>query len=125
MQQRVAGVTVIGGLPQGSWPACRYVTREDDKDSDAEAADDGKSDGEELLDIDWDTQAVSADFDLMNLKTASGRCACCAASDFGPACSDDFQRSGQHPYKHVNMSCKSQMSVTLMKDAMRCSNSQS
>jgi hypothetical protein len=54
--------------------ARRYVTREDDKDSDNEEADDSRSNGEELLNIDWDTDAVSSDFDLMSLKTGSGRC---------------------------------------------------
>ena len=54
--------------------ACRYVTREDDKDSDNGEADDSRSNGEELLNIDWDTNAVSCDFDLMSLRTGSGRC---------------------------------------------------
>jgi hypothetical protein len=53
--------------------ARRYVTREDDMDSDKEEADDSRSDGEELLDVDYDTDIVSSDFDLMSLKTGSGR----------------------------------------------------
>ena len=54
--------------------ARKYVTREEDKDSDNEEADDSRSNGEELLNIDWDTDAVSSDFDLMSLKTGGGRC---------------------------------------------------
>ena len=50
------------------------MTREDDKDSDNEGADDSRSNGEELLNIDWDSELVSSDFDLMTLKTGSGRC---------------------------------------------------
>jgi hypothetical protein len=50
------------------------VIREDDKDSDNEEADDSRSNGEELLTVDWDTDVVSSDFDLMSLKTGSGRC---------------------------------------------------